>query len=701
MLRALRPTVSSAARHDVSPPLREMAPLPPIKNADVQPFFALPKAEKSEPFGPQEAGAAESAGILAGLSTTSVPGPLITFEGVNNVNGVLPPDPSGDVGPNHFVQMVNLSYAIFDKQGNTLYGPANTNTVWSGFGGICQTQNNGDPIVLYDQMADRWMISQFALDFPDNFHECIAISQTPDPMGAWYRYDFKISNTKMNDYPHFGIWPDAYYMAVNQFDGTAFGWQGQGVVAFEREQMLQGLPARMVYFDLYGVSDLLGGMLPADWDGMSTPPNGAPNPFVMIDDDDWDDSYPVDQLEVWEFHVDWNNVAASSFTGPLLLPTQSPFSTNVANIPQPDTGVRLDAIADRLMHRLQYRNFGTHQSLVVNHTVAVGGQAGIRWYELRDTGGGWQIYQEGTYAPDSSQRWMGSMAMDGSGNIALGYSVSSNSLYPSIRYTARAAGDALGTLSANEQEIKAGTGSQTHSAARWGTIARCPWTRRMSVPSGIRRNIWRPRAAHSGGPTSGAFRLPECTGSDAGTLAGRITETGSGQPIRNAQVRAGSFSAVTDPSGDYAMRMPSGAYTVTVFCLWLRTRHRQGCSGGDRSDHDLRCKPGQDPPGPGARNCRGRVRHGLAPLCPDSDRGLSQQPDLHGSPDRALFGGSAGWRGGHLHGPLRPGRLSVPKPRHDPHGQLSGRRLHSAGGWHRLHGAGLCHHQRRRHFRGF
>ncbi len=563
-VRALRPTVSSAARHDLSPPLREMAPLPPAQNAEVQPFFALPKAEKSELMGPQEMGVAENPDRLAGLSTTSVPGPLITFEGINNVNGVLPPDPTGDVGPNHFVQMVNLSFAVFDKQGNTLYGPANTNTVWSGFGGVCQTLNDGDPIVLYDQMADRWMISQFALDFPDNFHECIAISQTPDPTGAWYRYDFKISSAKMNDYPHFGIWPDAYYMGVNQFDGTTFSWQGQGVVAFEREQMLQGLPARMVYFDLYGVSDLLGGMLPADWDGMSTPPNGAPNPFVMIDDDDWDESYPVDQLEVWEFHVDWNNVAASSFTGPLLLPTQSPFSANVANIPQPGTGVRLDAIADRLMHRLQYRNFGTHQSLVVNHTVAVGGQAGIRWYELRDTGGGWQIYQEGTYAPDANQRWMGSMAMDGSGNIALGYSISSSSLYPSIRYTARTAGDALGALSANEQEIKAGTGSQTHSAARWGDysqmsvdpIDECTFWYTTEYLATTSSAAWRTHV--------GAFRLPECTGTEAGTLIGRITEAGNGQPIRNAQVRAGSFGAVTSPSGNYAMRMPSGLYTVTV-----------------------------------------------------------------------------------------------------------------------------------------
>ena len=562
--KALRPTVSSAAQHDVSPPLREIAPLGPTAQAEVQPFFALPKAAKSTAYGPQEAGTEASPGLLAGLNSASIPGPLITFDGVNNLNGVLPPDTVGDVGPNHYVQMVNLSFAIFDKQGNTLYGPANTNTLWSGFGGVCQTMNDGDPIVLYDQMADRWMMSQFALDFPDNFHECIAISETPDPTGAWYRYDFKISATKMNDYPHFGIWPDGYYMAVNQFGGADSSWQGQGVVAFERAQMLQGLPARMVYFDLYGVSDLLGGMLPSDWDGMTPPPAGAPNPYIMIDDDTWDASYPVDQLEVWQFHVDWSNLAASSFTGPTILPTQSPFDTDVVNAPQPGTSVRLDAIADRLMNRLQYRNFGDHQSLVVNHTVDIGGRAGIRWYELRNIGGSWQIYQEGTYGPDSNYRWMGSMAMDGSGNIALGYSVSSSSLFPSIRYTARTGTDPLGTLSANEQEIKAGTGSQTHSAARWGDYSQ------MSVDPVDDCTFWYTTeyiATTGSAPWRthiGSFRLPDCAGAETGTLAGTITDAGSGDPVRNAQIRANQFNTTSDAAGQYALITPVASYTVTV-----------------------------------------------------------------------------------------------------------------------------------------
>ncbi len=562
--RSLRPEVRAADRHDTSSPLMEMVLLPPKAGADVQPWFGLPKAENKPLYGPQKAEVVGDAALPTSFSPATVPGPLVTFEGMNNLNGVLPPDTIGDVGPNHYVQMVNLSMAVYDKQGNVLFGPANTNTIWNGFGGVCQTLNDGDPIVLYDQMADRWMISQFALDFPDNFHECIAISQTPDPTGAWHRYDFKISSSKMNDYPHFGIWPDAYYMAVNQFDGDTFGWQGQGVVAFEREQMLLGQPARMVYFDLYGISDLLGGMLPADWDGMTPPPLGAPNPFVMIDDDAWDDSYPVDQLEVWEFAVDWTNVTNSAFTGPLILPTQFPFDTDVSGAPQPGTSVGLDTIADRLMNRLQYRNFGTHQSMVVNHTVDAGGRAGIRWYELRNEGSGWQIYQEGTYAPDNLYRWMGSMAMDGSGNMALGYSASSSAVFPSIRYTARTATDPLGTLSVNEQEIKAGTGSQTHSAARWGDYSQ------MSVDPLDECTFWytteyiqttgsAPWRTHIG-----SFRLPECTGANAGTIAGVITENGSGTPVRNAQVSAGFFNGSTGADGAYALSVPEGTYTVTV-----------------------------------------------------------------------------------------------------------------------------------------
>ncbi len=234
----------------------------------------------------------------------NIPTPLQNFDGVNNVNGVLPPDTNGDVGPNHYVQWVNLSFAIYSKSGALLYGPAAGNTLWTGFGGPCQTSNDGDPIVQYDHLADRWMMSQFALpNYPSGpFYQCIAVSQTGDPTGAWYRYAFQISATKLNDYPQFGVWPDGYYMSVNQFVGNT--WGGAGVVAFERNKMLLGQPAQAVYFDLFAVDPNLGGMLPSDLDGPA-PAAGTPNYFLQVDDNGF--GYPQDQIEVWQFSVNWSN----------------------------------------------------------------------------------------------------------------------------------------------------------------------------------------------------------------------------------------------------------------------------------------------------------------------------------------------------------------------------------------------------------
>ena len=399
------------------------------------------------------------------------------FDGVNNVNGVLPPDPSGAIGPNHYVQVVNLSLAVWDRSGTMLKGPVNINTLWQGFGGACATTNNGDPIVLYDRVANRWMVSQFALpNYPIGpFYQCIAVSQTGDPLGAWHRYEFFISQTKLNDYPKFGVWPDGYYMAINQFNCKVTGcsWGGQGAVVFERDKMLLGQAAQMVYFDLFTIDSNLGGMLPSDFDGPA-PPAGAPNYFVEVDDNTW--LYSPDQLQIWEFHVDWSDTAKSSFTHtPAMNLSTAAFDSNLCGysrncIPQQGTNRKVDAISDRLMYRLQYRNFGTYQALVTNHTVDVNGadRAGIRWYELRNPGSGWSINQQGTYSPDSTHRWMGSIAMNKLGDIALGYSKSSTSVYPSIYATGRLSGDAAGVMTQAEIPIQNGSGSQTHTSGRWG-----------------------------------------------------------------------------------------------------------------------------------------------------------------------------------------------------------------------------------------
>ncbi|MEW5830386.1 MAG: hypothetical protein AB1846_15975, partial [Chloroflexota bacterium] len=510
------PQFAQSEMNDVSQPLSSIRPIRPRKSQadpDLNVLRTLgqrggkiegPKDFK-DPVLQADFGLAPSINIAA---------PLQSFEGVSNVNGVLPPDTNGDVGPNHYMQWVNLSFAIYSKTGTLLYSPAAGNTLWTGFGGVCETSNDGDPIVQYDHLADRWMVNQFALpNYPSGpFYQCIAVSQTGDPTGAWYRYQFQISATKMNDYPKFGVWPDGYYMTVNQFSTTG-SWAGAGVVAFERDKMLLGQAAQMVYFDLYGVDPNLGGMLPGDLDG-PVPPAGAPNPVLQFDDNAW--GYSGDQLQIWSFHVDWATPSNSTFTQTAVLPVAA-FDSNMCSynrncIPQQGTTRKLDAIADRLMYRAQYRNFGSYQTLVLNHTVDATStdRAGVRWYELRNSGGGWSIYQQGTFSPDTAGRWMASIAMDGNGNIGLGYSVSSSTMYPSIRYTGRLAGDALGQMTQGEGTLITGTGAQTSTYSRWGDYSSlsvdplddCTFWYTNEYLQTTSTSSWRTRI--------GSFQLPGC-----------------------------------------------------------------------------------------------------------------------------------------------------------------------------------------------
>ncbi|MEI6901145.1 MAG: hypothetical protein WCL00_14810, partial [Bacteroidota bacterium] len=376
------------------------------------------------------------------------------------------------VGPDHYVQVVNSNFAVYSKTGTTLLGPAALSTIWAGIPAPWNGTNNGDPVVLYDQAANRWLISQFSLP-AGNYAELVAVSQTADPTGAWYRYVFQFG-TKMPDYPKFGIWPDGYYMSINQFlNGSS--WAGAGACALERSKMLAGDPtARIVYFD-FGVSGNPQSMLPSDWDGTVSPPENEPNYFCYFDDYS---SLTEQYLRIWKFHTDWSNTSNSTITLLNSLVT-APFNEQLCVeasgrgrcIPQPETAIKLESLSDRLMFRLQYRNFSDHVSMVTNHTINVNGSgvAGLRWYELRKSGNNWSIYQQGTYSPDVTHRWVGSVAMNAIGDIALGYSVSkSTSIYPSIRYTGRKSSDPLGVMTLPEQTIINGNGSQTGPAARWG-----------------------------------------------------------------------------------------------------------------------------------------------------------------------------------------------------------------------------------------
>ncbi len=446
------PFVFTAAQNDLSPALRDMPLIPPeAREARIifNYFLPLPSEADLPP------GSDPVIQDWPGYRHSDEREILANFEGID-FDGGYPPDTNGDVGPDHFFQMVNSAFQIWDKDGNNIYGPASNETLWQGFGGLCESSSGSDPIVLYDHLADRWLATNIAFG-PDQgppYYECLAISETEDPTGAWFRYGFNFEET-LPDYPKFAVWPDGYYMTANEFGPNS----GTGAFAFEREAMLAGDPeARAVSFLLSGIFSFL----PSDLDG-PPPPAGTPNYFVRRNGSN--------QLQLRAFGVDWLNTDNSYFTslGNLITATYDyVLCPSGSCVPQPDVQTALDAISDRVMWRLQYRNFDDYQTMVVNHTVDAGvNHAAVRWYELRDYGDGWDIHQQSTYAPDEENRWMGSIAMNGNGDIAIGYSVSSESTYPSIRFTGRQADDPPGIMTFPEITIMAGSGSQS-GITRWG-----------------------------------------------------------------------------------------------------------------------------------------------------------------------------------------------------------------------------------------
>jgi hypothetical protein len=412
---------------------------------------------------------AAQTGYSVSPAAATVPG--LGFDGVgkgfsgpagNFTVQYAPPDTTGAVGATQYVQWVNVSLAVFDKAtGNAVLGPVAGNTLWQSLGGPCATENDGDPIVQYDKLANRWVLSQFAVPGGSaGYWQCVAVSQTSDATGGYYLYAFPY--TQFNDYPKMGVWPDAYYVSFNMFTST---FQGAKVCAYDRAKMLQGQAATQQCFQL---SSSYGGLLPADLDGSNPPPAGAPNYLL---------NRLSSSLGYWKFKVDWANSANTTLTGPVQIPVEAYNAACGGGtcIPQAGTSQKLDSLADRLMYRLAYRNLNGVETMVVNHSVQYGTRknayGGVRWYELRGMNAGAAtpaLYQQATYVPqDGSFRWMGSVAMDKQGNMALGFSMSSSSMKPAIRYVTRAAGDALNTMS-NETVVMQGSGAQTQSLSRWG-----------------------------------------------------------------------------------------------------------------------------------------------------------------------------------------------------------------------------------------
>jgi len=479
------PEVSQCIHHDTSPPLRDM-PEAPITHSNwrdgiVPLLINPPRFEDQYQYDP----------VLQETMGTSSDGFIFqTWDGVA-AQGYAPPDNNGDVGPNHYFETVNVRFQIWNKTGTSLLGPLNLGTIWAGFPGPWSTSlNDGDPVVLYDEAANRFFVAQFSLpNFPNGpFYIIMAVSQTGDPTGAWYRYGFSYAN--MPDYPKFGVWPDGYYMSANAFSSGSLNYAGTYATAFDRSSMLTGAAATALTFTGSGATTW--SFLPSDWNGATAPPAGSPNYFGQLHDNAFYGG--ADGFDIYAFHADYITPANSTFTGPSFIAT-SPYTT-VNGIPQQGTGTLLDNLSVMTMFRLDYRNFGTHQSMVVCHTIDAGGsRAGMRWYEFRKPAATWTLFQEGTYAPaDGLERWMGSIAMNAAGHMALGYSVSSTGMFPAIRYTGRYSTDPLGQMTIPEETIFAGSGSQS-GLSRWGD-----YTSMNVDPNGI--NFW---YVNQYQPTTGSF----------------------------------------------------------------------------------------------------------------------------------------------------------------------------------------------------
>jgi hypothetical protein len=459
VMKSTRHAVSAAVRElpqisefDGGTDVHEPLPLPPFRNMARNNQIRI----------------VDSALQAGPLQILDIPGLLLNFDGISVGDGTgrfaAPPDTNGAVGLTQYVQSVNLAFAIYDKAtGALISGPTPTNALWTGFGGDCESRNDGDPVVLYDRAADRWVISQFALGpyftGTGSFLQCVAVSTSGDATGSYNLYAFDFGIDDFIDYGKLGSWPTGYFASFNTFNRTGSFFKYGKECAFDRTAMVNGSPvAGAVCFNT--PSD--AGFLPSDFDGSIPPPVGAADPFLEI----WNVG-PSSSLAIWSFQVDYDTPSNSSFGPPVVLAV-APFSLPPHTpIPQARTSQQLDSLGDRMMFRLDYRNFGDHESLVANHSVGNTSQVSVRWYEIRDPNGTPVVYQQGTYAPDGGFRWMGSIAMDQVGNIAMAYSVSDSLSQPSIQFTGRQNTDPLGTME-SETLIFAGPGVQLPFLSRWG-----------------------------------------------------------------------------------------------------------------------------------------------------------------------------------------------------------------------------------------
>src|SRR5882724_5503772 len=547
-------------------PLRDLPKIPPslaIRREVREP--ARPKPPTDTPtrsFIHTFLGPALSAPTPTGLDFLGVGVGLAGFVPSSN-----PPDTNGRVGAKQYVQWNNTSFAVFDKTtGALLFGPVAGNTLFQSLGGDCATHNDGDPVVSFDILAGRWVLSQFVVGgSPDFSHQCVAVSQTEDATGEYFLYDFVTDPDNFVDYPKTGVWPDGYYMTGRIFNASGTAFLAGRIFVFEREQMVKGLPARQLQADLkkYG-NKPQDGMIPSDLDSLTPPPAGeaafviAPHPTT------------VNRLTSARVAVTWGGaprirlnedfIQESWGVPPCVSDTTADHRDCVpepAPATPPDYVDNLDA---RLMYRLAYRNFGgspVQESLVGNITVPGGNSnpkhGAIRWYEFRNAGSSTTtptVFQASTYDPDSAYRWLGSIAMDKNHNIALGYSKSSLTVIPSIFITGRLSTDAPNTLG-TEAQVQAGIGVQQAGGNRWGDysamtldpVDQCTFYYTNEYLKTNGQFNWSTRIA--------SYRFPSCTAAAAwGTVRGTITSCATGAPISGVVVTLNNdFAGATDASG--------------------------------------------------------------------------------------------------------------------------------------------------------
>ena len=592
--------VMQAVKHAVAPPLSQMESIPSPSGQ----MSSLEDDDRLRIHGPRTTKPAPDS-ALQGSSETNLNSALTTLStnsglnirGVGNgfpgySNQAIVPDSNLAAGPTQVVQFVDRSFAVFDKStGAVSLGPITGATLWQAIGAPCYISGTdySDEIVEFDKLANVWVMMMPVWNSPNQL--CVAVSTTADAVNTtWNLYDFLVPRVMMADYPKLAVWPDAYYVSYNQ--GSNLVFVGAAACALDRSAMLAGAEApTMQCFDHTPAS--YGVLLPGDLDGATPPPTGSPEFFLNFDGND-------QSLDLWQFHVDWTTPANSWFgtSSTNSSPTNIPVAafteacgetaaelnyTTGACIPQTGTAQMLDSYGDRLMYRLAYRNFGTYQALVVNHTVTIGtssSQTGIRWYELQnqDAGAGFALYQQGTYAPDSSYRWMGSIAMDHDGDIALGYSVSSATMSPSIRYTGRVPTDALGTME-SEVDVLSAAGVTTSSRTntyRWGDYSA------MAIDPTDDCTFWYTSQYETGGTSNwstriASFNFPSCTQGTTPTLtvndAGQGTVT-STDGVIDCTNGSGSCSAPYTTGGSVTLN-------ATAASGWTFSGWSGSCSGAN------------------------------------------------------------------------------------------------------------------------